>query len=196
MQKKSKEDPPESEEEKQLTKVDMQALKSIDALVKDNPERLVQYLEQHPEIIKAIKNITVSNSYSYSGPFPHPGIMKGYDNIIPGAAKNILDNYLKDAEHNREIEKKEMVHAHEMDKDELRGQIYGQERQIATQHRGQWFGFVIAAITTALGFTAIMYGHEISGTIFGGVGLTSLVGVFVYGKLQKKKEEEEENSNE
>lgn len=41
----------------------------------------------------------------FSGPVPHPQILQGYDQIIPGAAERILRMAEEDAEHQREIEK-------------------------------------------------------------------------------------------
>jgi uncharacterized membrane protein len=41
----------------------------------------------------------------FSGPVPHPQILQGYDQIIPGAAERILRMAEEDAEHQRKIEK-------------------------------------------------------------------------------------------
>jgi len=37
----------------------------------------------------------------FSGPVPHPQILQGYDQIIPGAAERILRMAEEDAEHQR-----------------------------------------------------------------------------------------------
>ena len=140
-------------------------------------------MEHFPKARQYIQSVTVSNSYSYSGPFPHPDILQEYEKLLPGAAKTIFDNYLQNSNHIREIEKIDAEHDRMMDKTELLGSI-------ATQKRGQWLGFSIAAITLLLGFIALMNGHPIAGTIFGGLSISSLVGVFVYRKMQDTRKED------
>ncbi len=55
---------------------------------------------------------------------------------------------------------------------------------------GLIFGLVIGLAAIAGGVICILNGHEIGGTILGGTGLASLVGVFVYGSKQRRAERE------
>lgn len=60
-----------------------------------------------PEIISSLDEQTQSHrilSAFYSGPIPLPGLLKGYDDIVPGAAKQILSNAMDQAQHRRRLE--------------------------------------------------------------------------------------------
>ena len=43
---------------------------------------------------------------SFSGPLPHPDIMKGYDDIVPGAAERILKMAENQQNHRFKLEEK------------------------------------------------------------------------------------------
>jgi uncharacterized membrane protein len=55
---------------------------------------------------------------------------------------------------------------------------------------GLHYGLIIGLASVVGGVVCIISGYEIGGTILGGSGLSSLVGVFVYGSRQKRKERE------
>ncbi len=40
----------------------------------------------------------------FSGPVPHPEIIREYESIYPGAAKQIFENWNKQVEHRQELE--------------------------------------------------------------------------------------------
>ncbi len=43
-------------------------------------------------------------SATYQGPLPPPNIMRGYDDICPGAARMILDEFQANSQHIRDME--------------------------------------------------------------------------------------------
>jgi len=55
---------------------------------------------------------------------------------------------------------------------------------------GLIFGLIIGLSTIIGGVICILSGYSTGGTILGGSGLVSLVGVFVYGSRQKRIERE------
>jgi len=52
------------------------------------------------------------------------------------------------------------------------------------------YGIIIGLTAVIGGCGCVMTGHDVSGSIIGGTGLTSLVGVFVYGSRERRKERE------
>ena len=53
---------------------------------------------------------------------------------------------------------------------------------------GLFFGFAIGTFAITGAVLCILFGHDVAGTTFGGVGITSLVSVFVYGRHSQKSE--------
>ncbi len=71
---------------------------------------IVDRIEQMPPesqklVFKAVKS-------SFSGPLPHPEIMKGYEEVVPGAAQRILDMTEKRMDHRMNLETRDMDLAH------------------------------------------------------------------------------------
>lgn len=108
--------------------------------------------------------------YTYSGPLPHPEILEHYDRIVPGGAERIFAQFESQALHRQKIE----------------------SRVIRSNSFVQIFGAVSALL---LGLTAIVGGLylvyagkslEGFGTFF--TALSSLVGVYIYGKKSQSDE--------
>ena len=58
----------------------------------------------------------------YSGPIPHPNILRQFEEVIPGSAERILKMAEKEQEHRHEFENKIISHKKIM---ELTGLIFG-----------------------------------------------------------------------
>lgn len=97
----------------------------------------------------------------FSGPIPAPHILKQYDEMDPGAAKQIIDNGVQESTHRRKMENKIL----EISK--RRGR------------RRDWMAFIIGILSIGAGFFLIWKDHYVVGTIFSGVSLVSLVGTFL-----------------
>lgn len=107
---------------------------------------------------------------AYSGPLPMPQHLEQYEAICSGAANRIIAMTEAQLKHRQQLEK-EVV------------KINGRNSTI-----GVCFGGVVAVLSILCGTYIILKGNEISGyvTMFG--SLSTLVGVFVYGKRANKKE--------
>jgi len=103
---------------------------------------------------------------SYSGPVPHPDILKEYTQINPDFAQTIIQMSID-----------EQFYAHSRDKMII-------EKSFESKKRGQNFALVIAVVAIVGGITCILFDHEIAGGVVSGVGLTGLVAEFL-GKLKK-----------
>ncbi|MFH1489677.1 MAG: DUF2335 domain-containing protein [Pseudomonadota bacterium] len=106
----------------------------------------------------------------HEGPLPTPDLLAGYDDIVPGAAERIITMAEEQERHRHDLEK---IVVKAGARDSLLGLIFG----------------LIIGMTTILGGTySVVSGHPTEGTILGGAGLVSLVGVFVYGSHQRRSE--------
>lgn len=129
---------------------------------------------QQPPQQKQLKNQRVLQQVqvTHQGPLPPPELFEGYDNILPGAAERILSMAEKQSSHRQDLELK-VIKAGA--RDSLIGLI---------------FAFILGFFTIGGGIYCIIKGQSTGGTIIGGAGLVSLVGVFVYGSRQRRKERE------
>lgn len=119
------------------------------------------------------KNIQLAQRASFfQGPLPPPETLERYNLIVPGAAERILSMAEVQARHRQQLELKII------------------ESDIRNARTGLHYGLIIGLVSIMGGVLCIWSGHEIGGSILGGVGLTGLVGVFVYGTRQKAKERE------
>lgn len=48
--------------------------------------------------------ISMQQVSEFSGPLPHPGILEGYEKILPGSADRILTMAEEEANHRRQID--------------------------------------------------------------------------------------------
>lgn len=97
----------------------------------------------------------------FSGPIPAPHILKQYDEMDPGAAKQIIDNGVEESHHRRQMESKML----EMSR----------KRKI----RRDWMGFIIGITSILVGAFLIYKDHYVVGTIFSGISILGLVGQFL-----------------
>lgn len=131
-----------------------------------------------PEIIEVIEDVGLDNAQKgklikaitsevHRGPIPHPRILKGYEEIIPGAADRILSMAESEAQHRHEIDNK----------------------CVKADSRDSLLGIISAFI---LGLSCIVGGilviimvpktiGIVSGTVITGSGLAGILGTFISG---------------
>lgn len=115
------------------------------------------------------KSAVTIEEQQYSGPIPHPQLLNGFEQIVPGAAERILAMAEENGKHQREMEKKALDVTY---------------RTILT---GQIFGFLIGILAFATCIVALYLGSENTAMTVGGITVTGLVTVFVTGRLKKTK---------
>lgn len=123
---------------------------SVDEIV-DNIKQLPEEQQQQ----------TMTKLEMYSGPIPDSKTLGEYDKLYPGAAKLIIENGVEESKHRRALET-EMVHAAKSDR-----------------HRRDWMGFVLGVLGICVGAFLIYMDHYIVGSLFSGVSLIGLVGLFL-----------------
>jgi uncharacterized membrane protein len=100
---------------------------------------------------------------AYRGPLPHPAVLRQYDEVIPGFAREYADSFIRQGKHRQRLE---WVHL-------LNG--------IIRSYLGLLAGFIVVLVFGYWSVQLIREGHEVSGTLFGTVDLAALAGVFIYG---------------
>lgn len=123
---------------------------------------------------------TAIKQESFRGPLPHPGILKGYEEIKAGFAERIVGMAEKEQAHRFECDEREDAR--------LKSVI---EYSAANVKRGQLLAFIIAVLVMGSSVALALLGHEVIAGIFGGGTLVSLVTVFITGKRSTGKEDED-----
>ncbi len=116
-------------------------------------------------------NIAVMRQ-EYSGPLPPPSILEAFERIYPGSAKLIIDNVMEQSLHRRSLES---IVVKSGSRDSLLGILCA----------------FIMGMTLIIGSViCILNNKEAVGLSLGGLGLSGLVGAFIYGTNQNRKERE------
>ena len=119
------------------------------------------------------KQIQVAGSVSsYQGPIPSPAMLQEYDLVLPGSADRIITMAEVQSRHRQDLESKAIT------------------SDIINARTGLHYGLIIGLAAIVGGCVCIALGQQVGGSIIGGTGLTSLVGVFVYGTTSRRKERE------
>lgn len=89
--------------------------------------------EKRTKALEKLTLISVKSTESHIGPIPHPQILEGYDRLIPGAAEKIMQQAEQQARHRQNLEK------------------LLAEEGVKQEKRGQWFGFILGALSMGAG---------------------------------------------
>ncbi len=118
-------------------------------------------------------SLSVLRQEVFSGPLPHPDLLKKYDDVCPGAADRLIGMAEKQAAHRQAME----------------------SRALDYEHRRSMLGTQCGLVVALAGFVTAGWvawiGHPTAAGIIGSVDLGALVGVFMYGKYYTSKERRE-----
>lgn len=124
---------------------------------------------------------------SYQGPLPPPDQLAKYNLAVPNAAERIMA-----------MAEREQSHAHNVQNKALADLQDNTSRIISTESRNSLLGIVSALLISLVsivgGFYVTTLGSiatQITGGIISFTGLTTLVGVFIYGSSTGKRQKEE-----
>lgn len=132
--------------------------------IEDIPDVIVRELEENPEFRALLLR------YSYSGPLPPPELLAEYDQIVPGAARQIFESFHDQTAHRISIEKRII------------------DADIWKSKLGLVAGFVIALVGLVIAWDLGRSGHEWAAAVIAGGTLASIVGSLVYA-TEKRGEE-------
>lgn len=118
-----------------------------------------------PEILEAISSLTdeqqkdlIPKLEMYSGPIPHPSILKGFEEIDPGSAHKIIGNGLGETSHRRHLEN---------------ARVYVK----ALLSIISLLAFIgVSVLFVWLSYKLIMSNHIVTGSIFGGATFFGVIG--------------------
>ena len=117
------------------------------------------------EVREIAKETARIQSEAYSGPIPSPRMLQEYEQLYPGAAKDIFEQFKKQTDHRISVENRVI------------------DSNIKNERRGSWFAFIITMTAIVGGIALTFSGMDGAGVIVASGGLASLVAVFITGKL-------------
>lgn len=120
--------------------------------------------------------LVLHEEQSFSGPLPHPAILRAFDDVVPGAAERIIKMAEEQAAHRKALERKVI------------------ESDVNRSMWGQILGFCIAIVGLVVSAVIAVFGSALAGSVIGVGTLASLVGVFMYGARTRKEERLEKAS--
>jgi len=89
----------------------------------------------------------VVESHIYSGPLPHPEMLRQYEQALPGCGTAILEQWTKETAHRQGLEVKVV------------------DSELQTTRRGQLFGFAVALLAMLIGAALIVLDKDVYGLI-------------------------------
>lgn len=121
------------------------------------------------------KLISYQESVSFSGPLPHPSILQGYENILPGLADRITKMAESQSEHRKKLE----------------------SRVITLDSVKSVLGLIFAFLVVLAGLGAGVYIYVVSKSVVAGlfsfIPLGTIVAAFIYQERGKKTLEDKQD---
>lgn len=140
------------------------------------PEELAELLDGLPDEKKAkVMAIVHTERSVFSGPLPHPDLLKGYEEAQPGAA-NIIIN----------MATKEQDHRHHMEDEMLK-------QRSRKQNRGQMYGCGLAVFFGLVAFALAILDHEIIASVVFGTTIIAALIIYVLGVVPNMAKQEKKN---
>lgn len=158
---------PEGEDTQELEKLSELLVKG--ELSEEERRQVQQLLQRHSSEVAVAINTTISE---FRGPLPPPAILRGYEEIVPGAAGKIVEWADSERQHRHQMEGL-MVRA--TTKRDLRGQI---------------FAAIVAMGGFGLAAYALNLGHPFVATLITALDLGGIVTAFIYGRRSQAAEDE------
>lgn len=133
-------------------------------------EEILKSIENLPEEERQSFLLKIERTEMYSGPLPHPQILKQYAEVSEKFPDEILKMAKEEAEFRHEYDKKEQ---HMRSRDSLIGMI---------------FSFVLCSLLIVLGTLVALKSSPAAGTILSGLGIGSVVITLIKGTRPDKKQ--------
>jgi hypothetical protein len=114
---------------------------NLPAKLPDDIREELQLAGVDPQNLPRIEEVLAVRYFSYRGSWPPPEIIRGYEKVLPGSGKMILDAVIARTNARAELEKQESI------------------RSDGRMRRGQNFGFLIAAGSLVLAGILGIYGN-------------------------------------
>lgn len=140
----------------------------------DTPEDINEITEAlRSEVPQVLQLLEARIEEHFQGPLPHPTILKGYENILPGSANRIITMTERQQQHRMELEHA-VIHS-----------------DILMERLGLAVYFVLAMILVVGGIWLASEGKQLTGLAIVGASITTLAGALVYAQRQRQQELQE-----
>ena len=119
---------------------------------------------------------------AFSGPLPPPDMLKTYNEVEPGLAREIIEWAKAEAQHRRDEDERESKAATEIAVKEADAAVEDMRRSYTEARIGQFFGFVLGG--SAMGGAVYLGVHDAQTTacILVGTGIASIIIAFLKGR--------------
>ena len=142
-------------------------VKKEDTITKSNPtqEEEVMTLQQIEEQLSLLRE----SIYAYSGPLPHPQLMREYNEIVPGSAERFINNLENEQKTRLSLNKTSTINT------------------IIMGYIGILFAFLSVILISGLVYYSILKGFDKTATALGIGAIASVASVFVFFRRNKRK---------
>ncbi|WP_137619758.1 DUF2335 domain-containing protein [Companilactobacillus heilongjiangensis] len=119
----------------------------------------------------------IITSSTFSGPIPHPDILKGYAEVYPEAPKQIIENSIEESKHRRKFDDNALEAA-------------------VSENRIRLYLATLVCLTMIIGgVTLILCGHEVTGGILTGSTLVGVLSAYL-APFNKNRNSNDNNESE
>ena len=146
--------------------------------IESDPIDCIDHDELKSKSKEELISIMMTMEEYHSGPLPHPRILNGYEEIIPGAAERILQMAENQASHRQKIENKVI------------------DSNIKNSQSGIILAFILGMTGIIGGIISVILGFNTAGVLITGGSLAAIVGTFIYGTRSEKAERIEKSKDE
>ncbi len=159
------------------TKIDPSESASSEAQNAEDSPDTVELIIPEEEFKQILTHRTVKLEVreDYKGDLPHPEILRGFEDLMPGATQRYFTLMEDESTHRREIEK--LI---------VKGELRIESRNSLV---GVLCAFFLGVITIGGATACIYHGMQWGGSILGAGGLTALVTAFLRGTRRQTKPE-------
>jgi len=146
-----------------MTKKRAKRKRAQSKLLRSNPKPVVENEEDDDKSSEksAIVETVETMAASFSGPLPPPEMLRAYDEVLPGSAKDFLATLKVEQAHRIGWENRIS------------------EAMIRQENQGQWFGFLIAVFAIVASVYLARHGNNLVAAILAGVTAVAFVGKFI-----------------
>jgi len=146
-----------------MTKKRAKRKRAQSKLLRSNPKPVVENEEDDDKSSEksAIVETVETMAAAFSGPLPPPEMLRAYDEVLPGSAKDFLATL-----------KVEQAHR-------IKWENRISEAMIRQENQGQWFGFLIAVFAIVASVYLARHGNNLVAAILAGVTAVAFIGKFI-----------------
>jgi uncharacterized membrane protein len=101
----------------------------------------------------------------HAGPLPHPDLLVAYEQIVSGAARQLMDDFLSEGEHRRSLQQQVV------------------DDSSSAVRTGQLLALLIILLLIGIGAAATFTGHEVVASIIFAGGFAAVAATFIASRM-------------